>query len=632
MRGTPGGSRGAMSSRVAVAERFASLKKQASGALNMQKGSPRAEVTLTIPVEELRQLFRTDVKAVVKAELEAAKFPGPNGRRRFPNRLAHGRRRRTGDNESEPMEAMASPWDLGGDDDLGSQVALMPMEVGKRRAPDVLSERRSSSWRLSPEKVNPPYELLLTDDVDETVESQASSVLPNMGCCMRNAIRIVETLSALKEPPRTGCLADLVKSSVFQTFFALVIGVNAAFMIFCVNNDMNALSSPNAEGPVWAKHADMCFLSLYCIELVCKLGNHRLFYFWNDDMAWNWLDFLLIVQSLVEATSMSSGGGRGNTWMRTIRLFRVAKVLRILRFVKVFTQLHLIMSAILGSLLHLFWSILVFAILFLMFSLYFVSSVATYLKSVEGGVKDVAQPMVDSFGSVQVSMRSLFMALSGGTDWVEYYDALVPIGAPSNVFLFFIAFSQIALLNIVTGIFVDNALKIAEPDVQELADEHFNQDQEYAKELKDIIANGGTSEKTRLSKDDFEAVLKTGKLGTYFRFLGIDPIWSKKNLPLLFERVKEEQQLMDGEDENAEGIETTTFVDRCMALRGNARSTEIMDLQDVVSKLQLTQELILEQLQQDDSRSRAQSLQEEHLDDVHGDGVDPLSNPGSVLR
>jgi hypothetical protein len=322
-----------MSSRVAVAERFASLKKQASGArLNLQKGSPRAEVALTIPVEELRQLLRTDVKAVVKAELEAAKFPRPNGRQRLAGRSAHGRRRssQTGDNDNEPIEATASPWDLGGADDLGSQGQLIPMEVGKWSASDVLPERRSSSkeegssWfrRSSPEKDNPTYELLLTDDVDETFESQASTALPNMGCCMKNAISIAETLSTVK--------------------------------------------------------------------------------------------------------------------------------------------------------------------------------------------------------------------------------------------------------------------------------------------------------------DDFEAVLETGKLGTYFRFLGIDPIWSKKNLPLLFERVKEEQHLMEGEDENAEGIETTTFVERCLALRGNARSTEIMDLHDVVAKLQLTQELILEQLQQDDSRQRAQRLQEEHLDDVHGDDLDPL--------
>lgn len=295
-----------------------------------------------------------------------------------------------------------------------------------------------------------------------------------------------------------------------------------------------------------------------------------------------------------------------------------------MRFVKVFTQLHLIMSAILGSLLHLFWSILVFAILFLMFSLYFVSSVATYLKSV--GIDDhhVAQPMLNNFGSVQVSMRTLFMGLSGGADWAEFYDTLVPIGAPSCVFLFFIAFSQIALLNIVTGIFIDNALKLAEPDVQQLADEHFNQDREYAKELQSIFSNGGTSTKARLSKDDFESILETGKLGTYFRFLGIDPIWSKKNLPLLYERVREEQQLMDGVDDNVDGIETATFVERCMALRGNARSTEVMDLQDVVTKFQLTQELILEQMQQLDSSQKARVPQEENFSDIHSDYVDPL--------
>merc|ERR1719382_7512 len=172
-------------------------------------------------------------------------------------------------------------------------------------------------------------------------------------------------------------------------------------MVYSVNNDMNTVSSPKADSPLWMEYADTCFLGLYCIELVCKLAVHRLFYFWNEDLAWNWLDFLLIAQSLVEAMSASSGRGGGNTWMRTIRLFRVAKVLRILRFVKVFTQLHLIMSAILGSLLHLFWSIMVFAILFLMCSLYFVSSVATYLKSDEVGDKHVAQPMLDNFGSVQ---------------------------------------------------------------------------------------------------------------------------------------------------------------------------------------------------------------------------------------
>jgi hypothetical protein len=540
--------------------------------LSAQTGSPHAEVTMTISVEELRLLLRSDVEAVIRAELQAARAH-PMFRRSSTGSARSARQRSPGNDATPPSH------------DDGK---MIPMEVGRSRT---LDEPHSRSWLLSTSK----YELL-ANEPEDTLESQASTILPNMGDCMTKIVRCMVSLWSLEEPPRTGCLANFTHSSAFQTFFALAIGVNAAFMVYSVNKDMNSVGSPEDGSPSWMDNVDVCFLSLYCFELVCKLAVHRLFYFWNEDLAWNWLDFLLITQSLVDTMS-SSGSGGGNTWMRTIRLFRVAKVLRILRFVKVFTQLHLIMSAILGSLLHLFWSIMVFAILFLMFSLYFVSSVSTFMSSTEGGDKDVVEPMLENFGSVQGSMCSLFMALSGGDDWSVFYDTLTPAGTAGSVFLFFIAFSQIALLNIVTGIFVDNALKISEPDVQQQAEEHFNQDREYAKELKHIFSNGCSNAKTRLTKEDFEDILEDGKLGTYLRFLGIDPIWSKKNLPVLFDRVREEQQLLDGEDDEDQGIEPSVFVERCMALRGHARSTEVMDLQDIVMKIQFTQELILDQLQ-----------------------------------
>merc|ERR1712085_189102 len=118
----------------------------------------------------------------------------------------------------------------------------------------------------------------------------------------------------------------------------------------------------------WMSTVDLGFLCLYCAELFCKLALHRLFYFWSEDMAWSWLDFVLILQGLVD-TFCGAGGGRGNTWMRTFRLLRVVKVLRILRVFKFFTQLYAIVSAIARSMMHLFWSILMFAIVFFMFSL-----------------------------------------------------------------------------------------------------------------------------------------------------------------------------------------------------------------------------------------------------------------------
>ncbi|CAK0832535.1 unnamed protein product, partial [Prorocentrum cordatum] len=369
-----------------------------------KEASPRAEVAMTISVEELRLLLRSDVEEVIRAELSAASVVlGPAGRRS----AGLGRQRSRGDSDSSPpVSGRRAPGSDAG--------PLMPMEVGMSR-----SNAESSTFlqRWGPGNDSPAMYELLAHEPEDTLESQASTVLPNMGWCTTRVVRCVSSLWSLQEPPRTWCLARFVRSSQFQTFFALAIGVNAAFMVYSVNRDMTSVSRPDGNTPPWMSYADVCFLSLYCVELVCKLAVHRLFYFWNEDMAWNWLDFLLIAQSLVDAMSASSARGGGNTWMRTIRLFRVAKVLRILRFVKVFTQLHLIMSAILGSLLHLFWSMMVFAILFLMFSLYFVSSVAAYLKSTEGRDKHVAEPLLQYFGSVQGSMTTLFMALSGGADW-----------------------------------------------------------------------------------------------------------------------------------------------------------------------------------------------------------------------
>jgi len=67
------------------------------------------------------------------------------------------------------------------------------------------------------------------------------------------------------------------------------------------------------------------------------------------------------------------------------------------------------------------------------------------------------------FGSVQQTMLSLYVASLGGNDWAMYFDILEPVSS-KVVFLMFIFFLQITILNILTGIYVDSALKCAHPD------------------------------------------------------------------------------------------------------------------------------------------------------------------------
>jgi hypothetical protein len=277
--------------------------------------------------------------------------------------------------------------------------------------------------------------------------------------------------------------------------------------------------------------------------------------------------------------------------MRTLRLLRVAKVLRILRVVKFFTQLHLIISAIIGSVLHLLWSILVFAILFFMFSLLITSSVTTSLKDLDSVDSQEAKDMLQFYGSVQLSMLTLYMTVTGGDDWNEFYYALEPASLAQCGFVFFVAFSQIALLNVVTGIFVENAMKVSKPNVLELANERFDEERDYALELQKIMEAADNDSDGLIEREEFDAMVNAGQLNNILKFVGIDPMWSRRNLPSVYDTVAEQHQVAGRGA--PDGVKISDLVERMMALRGSARSTEIMDLHDSVWHLQVLQEQMM---------------------------------------
>jgi hypothetical protein len=431
---------------------------------------------------------------------------------------------------------------------------------------------------------------------EDTITGPNAPEMGQMQDCLLSTARRLDALLSIEEPPRTGWLASLVEGASFQTFFTLVIAANVLYMIITVNNDMERLShsKPTAQYP----KIDMCFLVLYCAELACKLAVHGVFFFWNEDMSWNIMDFMLVLYSLIDsiAASQSPGGrAKGPTWVRTLRIFRVAKVLRILKFVQAFKQLHVIMTAIVQSALALFWILMIFAIIFMIFSLYFVSSTATYLESVES-VEDLdMEGLVREFGSVQRCVLTLFMTLTGGGDWGDIHSLLLPVGMASTVFIFYVCLSQLALINIVTGIFCDNAMKLSEPDVTQKADDQFENDKELAKALLKLFLTVDHEDDGLLNKGEFQEMLESGRLANFLMYLGIDPLWSETHLPMLFDRIVEVKGISP-DRAGVTWVDASILVETCMSLRGNARSTELVDLRAAILQIHGTQEALCEHL------------------------------------
>ena len=135
------------------------------------------------------------------------------------------------------------------------------------------------------------------------------------------------------------------------------------------------------------------------------------------------------------------------------------KVMRIFRVMRFFTELNVLLRVIVSTMPPLFWCVFMLAVFYYIFAVVFTFGAAAYL-----AMDDVATAkkawMVEHYGSVLKAMVSLYKATTGGIDWGEMAEPMWEAGYFYYfLFLFFIAFAILALLNILTGLFVDRAMR-----------------------------------------------------------------------------------------------------------------------------------------------------------------------------
>eukprot|EP00419_Tripos_fusus_P065509 CAMPEP_0172931204 /NCGR_PEP_ID=MMETSP1075-20121228/219377_1 /TAXON_ID=2916 /ORGANISM="Ceratium fusus, Strain PA161109" /LENGTH=768 /DNA_ID=CAMNT_0013792523 /DNA_START=72 /DNA_END=2380 /DNA_ORIENTATION=+ len=197
---------------------------------------------------------------------------------------------------------------------------------------------------------------------------------------------------------------------------------------------------------------------------LANLGWSTLFLFLWNESALELFDLLLVIfgivgQSLTFAAS-SGGSGTNLTFMRAMRILKLAKISRAVRLMHQFSELRLILKSLMGSLTNLGWSLAMLALVFYLFALVFVQLTAGELTNVfdeDPALVQQAKDKMQAFSSVQVAMLTLFMACSGGEDWSVFYTDISEVGwAGALLFVFFVAFMQIAVMNILTGIFAEH--------------------------------------------------------------------------------------------------------------------------------------------------------------------------------
>lgn len=443
--------------------------------------------------------------------------------------------------------------------------------------------------------VNPPSPVLDEHPENGTLSRSNTKAL-------RSTNRLVLELTQQSEKAWlsriTGSRAYEVYSTVLILANSFYIGWQTQFLADRALNSAIANKPLQTELPVELLIIQIVFLLLFSLDLIMRWAAEGFLGFWkSSEIAWNVLDLVVVCISLLDlmpeliamVTSTQTDDSLLSNFsvLKLLRVVRVVRVAKIIRTMKFFRELRMMVFSIMGSMKSLCWVFLVLGLVFYMFGIAFTSAVTDYLKTTAMWNEETNAHLRQHFGTLNSSVLSLYMAISGGADWGFYYhDAIVLLpGIYSFLYLLFITFSVFAVVNIVTGVFVDSAMQANLVDRDIVVYEEMEDKKQYIEEMQQILLALDTDCSGTITLDELTHGLQHEKLKAYFRALKLD----LSDATMLF-------NLLDKGNRHA--IPIDDFVDGCYKLQGEATALDtkmtFLEVQTIKERFALVQSCLAE--------------------------------------
>lgn len=366
----------------------------------------------------------------------------------------------------------------------------------------------------------------------------------------------------------SGIAHTIVSSSIFQAGIMLLILIN--LVLLGVEVDV-ASTLPPGEEPPWFQTVNVIIVLIFVAEIVLKFVAHGCRdFFCGPDRWWNNFDLAIIAASVFEtameliasAISVGSVDSSHLRIMRFVRLGRALRGVRVMRLLRFISALRSIVFAILSTLWSLVWTLVLLILLFYCFGVILAQLVSDHCRYQDPS--EECSPVLRSFwSSVPESMLTLFMSITGGLSWVEALEPLrdaTPIAAAFMLLYIFITI--FAILNVVTGVFCNNAIESAKADKEIAIMKQMSWHQSQLRTLKGVFREIDADTSNMITFLELEEALSQKKLSSFMESMDI----STQDIWTLF-------MVLDA-DESGE-ISLEEFVEGCMQLQGPAQSVQL---------------------------------------------------------
>jgi len=362
----------------------------------------------------------------------------------------------------------------------------------------------------------------------------------------------------------------IAESGKFEFVMCVLIVLNAVFL--GVQADETA-RKPLQEESMTVRVTGGIFCWLFVLELLLRMMGFGHLFFQGEERQWNIFDLVIVsctaaeeVISMTHVSQMPSN----TAVLRVMRILKFARIIRIVRVLKFFRELRIMMMSMVASVRSLIWSVLLLLMVMFGFAVSLCTAVA---EGVADGVVTEAQ-VNSKFGSLARALMLLLQVVTGGMDWSNVADDLADV-SPIVValFIFYIVFVSFAVMNIMTGFFVECAMTSAEADLERVIKLQADDRDRTAKNLREVLQSNDGEFKDRISWMELKSYLQEPKVKAYLKTLNLELM----DLQCFFDLVADKEEHPT--------VNIDEFVRCCLRLKGAAKNADVVVIRYQLEKL-----------------------------------------------
>jgi len=284
--------------------------------------------------------------------------------------------------------------------------------------------------------------------------------------------------------------------------------------VICLNAAVLGFETDSPNPAWWWVNQGILLFFVFEIVVRIRLEGCRGFFISEEDIFWNWMDFVIVLLGvfdlwaipmgdLILGTKTSNGFGR---LVLLVRMLRMLRILRLLKLVKAVRPLYSLALGVTQAMQSIFW-----VLVFLVVTLYAFAILATRLLGHSDFVQesdDLPVASKELFCSIWDSMFALF-SIMNQQNWEAMGPLLDKVPAIKPVYVLFTICSSWALLSVLTGVVSDNMMAVRESQAQK--DEEAVEERRIwlARWLRGVFAAADRDGSMTLERSEYRELLKS---------------------------------------------------------------------------------------------------------------------------